>query len=1426
MRVPSITRRNRVAASFLLIFTLLQQPSTAQQDARTRLTFDVAERQYQIVERGLAVTFDQYWIVTGALQVHRRTDGMLWVVAASGLHCHDGYDVRYFHDPWDNPEGRMLSYLTCGVEDEGGTFWLGARHGFKKFDDRTGTFKSFLSDPANPTSISNNVVLSVCPDGRGNVWVGTVHGLNRFERATRTFRRYFHSAGDPASLLCDTIPLMAAGKDGKVWTGSRYGVSAYDPATDRFVNYTTDTPLPFRLRRNEVNCLYVAEDGCLWIGTPAGISVFDFARGTNRHYPVRGSDATALQDSVITCLAEDGLGNVWVGTMSHGLVRLDPATGKFTSYLKAEVARPFSAQGNRGYFAASQMRIVRDIATDPQGRHGRLGEPAILWVIGDGAVWRVAVARQRFLDVMARNATAWVGALRPASSVPVIPMSDRYVWVGTRSGSIARIDLRTLGMTELLMKWPAGNPLALTGAVLTADGTTWLGLSDGMYRFDPGKKALEPISGAERVGPGLLARDGNLWFPTIKMEGSVPYLIRLDTATGRFVRYDRERLPGEGMAGGAVVSILEDRGGVIWFGTFGKGLFRFDPRTGLYRQYTSAEGARGTLKTSIVRALLMDSSGVIWVGTDSGLHRYVPETDSFERYLTTGREANDQGHFIRWLAMDGKQDLWLAHSTGISRFDRVHGRFRDFAEVDGLKRTQYARLAFEGQSGVMYAFDIAGSIVAFPPEEMPSASAGGNVIITEFRVFENPVPLPEPIYRMHEVTLSPGENFFSFRFSALEFLRTEKINYQYKMEGFDREWVQAGSRAYAGYTNLDHGRYVFRVRATDPDGVWSDSVTTMSVVILPPWWKTWWAYGLFVLLIVSALYAAWQYDRRRVRLRHELEMKDFETRKLLEVDQLKTRFFANISHECRTPLTLILGPAEKLRSRLEDLEVRRDLETIERNANGLLGLINQILDLSKLDAGHMALRVSPVEIVPLVKRFVESFASLADRKNIALVCESTEAGLIVHVDQEKLEKILGNLLSNAFKFTEGGEKIVVVLRRRGEMAEGRDKGEGEPQGPGWVEISVADTGIGIPGEKLEKVFDRFYQVDSSSTRAKSGTGIGLSLTKELVELHRGYIHVQSKVGEGSTFVVGLPLGSEKYAPGEIMEPAPGAESAGGPSMAPAEEGMEEGGAPEGLSGPASAPIVLLVEDNAELRRYVREYLESVYRVAEAADGVEALDRAVAVVPDLVITDIMMPRMDGVELCRRLKSDERTSHIPLILLTARASGESKVEALETGADDYIVKPFDARELMVRVRNLIETRRALREKFRENIVLEPAEVPIASSDAKFLHKLMEAIEQHLAEPECDTGMLAKELCMSRMQLNRKLHALTGHSTHEFLRVQRLKRAAQLLRKHGGNVSQVAYDVGFASPSHFAQAFRVQFGMSPSEYAGQHPEGPPGP
>jgi signal transduction histidine kinase/DNA-binding response OmpR family regulator/streptogramin lyase len=1393
----------------VIIFTVvrlacLPQPQAhAQHAGLVSPTSNRTERHLSLHQPDIAVTFDRFWVVTGPREIHRRQDGMLWVVAGSGLYRHDGYELRDFHEPLEKPESRMASYFSCGAEDESGNLWLGAQYGFQRFDDCTGGFERFTNVPDQPTTISNNIILSVCPDGKGSVWVGTLHGLNRFDRATRTFQRFVKAPGDVNSLLCDTVLHVKVDRDGRVWAGSLQGLSVYDPTTKRFTSYTTSSPPPFRLPSNVIRCLYPGKDGLLWFATVRGISAFDITRGTSRFFPFSPSDPSGLRDSIVTCMGEDDLGNFWIGTESHGLVRLDPDKALFTYYLDAPAAGSISPL-SRWNVAVAQMRSVNCISPDRQSSGKQPGSPSILWVVADAAIWRVAVSRQQFAILSPR-------AFEPGQRQilrPIVPTGGRYFWTTVPFGEVVQIDLQTMRMKAFPVTERPKGDLLVTSAAMTPDGTSWLVLWPRLYIFNARKGAVDLIAGVDTATHVCAGRDGSLWFTTLSPGKRLPVLARLDPGTGLVTRYDRDTLPGEGIFVTGVRSMVQDKNGEVWFGTFGQGLFRFNPQTRLYRRYSSAPGETGALKMTVIRALLMDSTGTIWIGTDSGLHRYIRETDSFERFAATGQESNEQGHFIRGLTLDQQGNIWLAHSSGISRFDPRLARFRDLTEVDGLKRTQYVQAVFEPVGKTMFVTDMTGSILAFRPENIPSSSTSGKVILTDFRIFEKTISLPEPINRMREVNLSYDQNFFSFRFSALEFLRVHKINYAYRMEGFDRDWIQAGTRAYAGYTNLDYGRYLFKVKATDVDGVWSDSVTTISVVVHPPWWKTPWAYGLWTFAVVSLLFGAWHYDRRRVRMRHELEMKGFEARKLLEVDQLKTRFFANISHECRTPLTLILGPAQKLSSQTTDPDDQRELHTIERNAHSLLGLINQLLDLSKLDAGHMVLQVQSMNLAQLLQRIVASFSSLADRKKVTLVFDSHEHELITYVDQEKLEKIVTNLLSNAFKFTGPGGEIIVTLRRRNEA--------GKPD-TRWAEISVSDTGTGIPQDKLEKIFERFYQVDSSSTRAHSGTGIGLSLTKELVELHRGHIHVTSKEGEGSTFFVCLPLGKEKYTPDEIVEAAAAGEVVDNrPQYAVAEETEEPVQRPEASSGPPSAPLVLIVEDNADLRRYIREYLEDSYNVAEANDGIQGMERAFSSIPDLIITDIMMPRMDGLELCRRLKNDERTSHIPVILLTARASGESKLEGFETGADDYVIKPFDAKELLARVHNLIEIRQVLRKKFREKIFLEPGDIPLSSADASFLKKLMDAIEQHMADPDCDTETLAREMRMSRMQLNRKLQALSGQSTHEFLKIQRLKRAEQLLRHRRGNISEIGYEVGFASPSHFGQAFKEQFGMSPSEYA----------
>jgi signal transduction histidine kinase/DNA-binding response OmpR family regulator len=610
------------------------------------------------------------------------------------------------------------------------------------------------------------------------------------------------------------------------------------------------------------------------------------------------------------------------------------------------------------------------------------------------------------------------------------------------------------------------------------------------------------------------------------------------------------------------------------------------------------------------------------------------------------------------------------------------------------------------------------------------------------------------------------------------------------------------------------GSYIFRVKGSNNDGVWNKEGTSVKITILPPWWLSGWAYTLYAVLFGLTLYGLRRIELKRVRLNNELEKKRFEARKLKEIDELKSRFFSNISHEFRTPLTLILGPLQKFLSNTEDRERREDMLAMQRNARRLQQLIDQLLDLSKLDAQGMPLRARPGNIVQKVRELTSAFASLAESKDIVLHFTAGEESITVFFDTDKLEKIIYNLLGNAFMFTPDGGKIFVELSRQ-TLA-----GSALPSLPSgnYVEIRIRDTGRGIPSPRVNKIFDRFYQVDDGSTRTQAGTGIGLALTREFVELHHGKIRLESEVGKGSTFTILLPLGRDHLTDAEVVDHTPEQEAAELP-LQPTEH-LNAGTAPVLSDTKATdtngRPLVLIVEDNQDMRRFLHNCLAQIYDILEAENGESGHQAALERIPDMIVSDVMMPEMDGFEFCRRIKTDERTSHIPIILLTARASKESKLEGLDFGADDYLVKPFDADELIVRVRNLIDQRQKLRERFGREITVKPQDITITSIDEKFLQRAINIVEENISNSDFDIDQFCREMAMSRSTLNRKLRALTDFSSNGFIRTLRLKRASQLLQKKSATVVEIAYEVGFNNPSYFAECFRTQFGTSPSEYA----------
>ena len=762
---------------------------------------------------------------------------------------------------------------------------------------------------------------------------------------------------------------------------------------------------------------------------------------------------------------------------------------------------------------------------------------------------------------------------------------------------------------------------------------------------------------------------------------------------------------------------------------------------------------------------------------------------------------------------DEHENLWLSTNKGISKFNPITGLFRNYDVRDGLQSNEFNQGAYhQSKSGNMFFGGING-ITKFHPDSVKDNPHIPPIVITDFQLFNKPVLigidtsnnrsiLKKSITETEEIELFYDDNVISFEFAALDFHIPEKNKYAFIMEGFDRDWTYTdANRRFVTYTNLDPGVYTFRVKGSNNDGVWNEKGTALKIIITPPWWATWWAYTLYGLFAVVLFSTSTRFYLNRQRLRHQLELELEHSEKLEEVNQMKSRFFANISHEFRTPLTLILGPTESIIKDTSKEEIKKKAGTIKRNANRLLNLINQLLDLSKLEAGKLKLKASCGNIVSFVKGIAMSFESVGERRDILLKMKTTNNEIEVYFDKEKMEKILTNLFSNAFKFTPEGGKITVVINERDDK---------------FVEIKVKDTGIGIPEKELPKLFDRFYQVDSSHTREREGTGIGLALTKELVELHRGSIKVESKEGKWTEVTVTLPLGKEHLLPDEIVEAD---ESPDEKKILVEEEDtltslQLEKPLPEDFD--KDKTIILVVEDNADVREFIKESLEGEYQVEEAVNGEQGVRKAESIIPDLIVSDIMMPKMDGYDLTKKLKNDEKTSHIPIILLTAKTEQESKLEGLATGADDYLVKPFDTEELLIRIKNIINTRRKLHKKFSKGEYILPRgeEKKLRSIDEHFMNKVIEVIEQHISEEEFSIEEFGNEVGMSRSQLHRKLKALSGKSASRYIRSVRLTRAKTMIIDQKGNISEIAYSVGFSSPAYFTKCFKDEYGYPPSD------------
>jgi len=657
------------------------------------------------------------------------------------------------------------------------------------------------------------------------------------------------------------------------------------------------------------------------------------------------------------------------------------------------------------------------------------------------------------------------------------------------------------------------------------------------------------------------------------------------------------------------------------------------------------------------------------------------------------------------------------------------------------------------------------------------------------------------------MTLNHDENFLSFGFAALSYTQPEQNQYACQLVGVDESWVQAGNHHLANYTNLSPGTYTFRVRAANSDGIWNEKGASMRLVIRPPWWATWWAYGIYALLVGGAIWVYIRFYTNRIRQQQAMELNRREAEQLKAVDELKTRFFSNITHEFRTPLSLIISPVEKLlRDSRFDGPTHRTLALVQRNAGQLLRLINQLLDIAKLEANQMTVSLMRGEITEFVGHLVESFQPMAGQKEIRLTYTADELPQEHLFDADKWEKILTNLLSNALKFTGTGGDVTVALTADSSPASAHVSS---------VSIRIADSGIGITPENLPHIFDRFYQADTSHTRAYEGTGIGLALVNELVDLVGGTIRVDSQPGAGSTFTVMLPV-----QPASADAGAPAVMLSGiGPMVRDSLPTVATEAAGSQPIDDQQVPLLLIVEDNAELRDFLAGELAADYRILQAADGEAGWHLTLSELPDIVISDVMMPRMDGYELTHRIKNHPDTNHIAVVILSAKTAHDSRIEGLQKGADDYVSKPFHVDELQLRLRNLISHQQKLRDQYRRQFAQPDLPSPIATVDDAFLRRVYELLEAHLNDPSLTVDWLADKLAMSRKTLYRKVHSLVQLNPHELIRQYQLRKAADMLRA-GHTPSQTAHLTGFKTPSYFTIVFKEFYHKTPTEFVADGP------
>jgi signal transduction histidine kinase/ligand-binding sensor domain-containing protein/DNA-binding response OmpR family regulator len=1362
-------------------------------------------------------------------------------------------------------EGLSQNLVSSITQDHLGFMWIGTKDGLNMYDGNS--FRIYRHNPFDQGSISDNYIRSIYSDREGRLWVGTQSGgLNLFDREAGRFIRFVHDPDDDKSISHNNVQAIAEDELGNIWIGtsggglnmlSRQGTDPLSGQETFVVKRFRDIINDCDLAESEIFSLVIDRYNTLWLNTYSCILVANLTEGdiSFRQVPLqprlslpKNIDPTLSGGPVARFIMEDQDGELWLGN-DLGLYTYHRDKQAFLPYrFRDPDVNIFSTLAavsfiNRGmkeicvsnygslFIINTQTRTHFELRNDKNKSHGLQGGQIIsLFADRNGALW--AGSNGYGLSLYDPYTIKFtypndLGIQPDQSGISSRDLSIRsfletsgkenILWIGTNQG-LYKVNRVTSEMVPIQITCSTGNSSPFVFSIREdIQGFLWLGTHSGLIRYNPLDGTYEefltllqdPDGSKEPRVTNVFIRETDFWILTPNT------IARFNEKNGSFEHY---RFNPDGLSEfreASFPTLFQDNKGNFWIGSR-NGLHYFDVPTKTFFTLVNDPADSTSLSYNDIRAILPDPNRpeqFLWLATaGGGLSRFDMQNKTFKTYTDKNGLANNM---IYGMLSDELGNFWLSTNKGLSKFDVLEEKFTNFSVSDGLQSNEFNSGAFyKSPRGELFFGGIHGYNY-FLPGFIKQKELDAPVVITAFTLLTDPSDKNKRsfanISETSDIRLRHNQNHFSVEFSSLDYASPEKNQFAYSMTSGGENWIYLGNTRTINFTNLKPGTYQLQVRGTNNDGVWSKHMARLSITISPPWWRQSWAIVVWLVLGFLVFLGIRQYEISRLRLRSKIKLATLETEKMKDIDHMKSHFFANISHEFRTPLTLIRGPIDLLMENATDPHQKKSLSIIQANSERLLNLINQLLDLSKLESGLYRISVSRGDISGLLRGLVMSFSDLAKSKHISLnyvespSFKKTWLREKLYFDQDVMEKILTNLISNAIKFTPAKGTITVTACIRKWI-----------NTEGMFEISITDTGIGIAKDKLPFIYNRFYQLDSSSAKEQGGTGIGLAYVKEQIDAHKGRIAVMSKPGKGTTFRLRFPLGTSAFSPDQIVSEKQQTGIRKDNSPAPQSEDLLL----NNLDSPEKEPsngksVILVVEDQEDVRHYISQSLQNEYHVLESSSAKDGIRLAEESIPDLIVSDVMMPVMDGFQFCQNIKSNEKTSHIPMILLTAKAEEKSRIQGLASGADDYLVKPFNTRELLARIKNLIETRHMMREKFSSNAVIKPSEISVTPRDRNFMEKMLSVVEKNMDNERFNVDELAREVGMSQSQLHRKLKALINQSANHFIKSVRMHRAMELLQKEAGTISEIAYKTGYLDPGYFTKSFKSFFGKLPSEF-----------